>query len=142
MRSKWCGIRNAINSRLMTSSSARRRLFILALFTGTVLAAADYKAGIAVQVITPQQPIYLSGYANRTHASEGVVHDLKAKALAIEDKSHGRLVIVTTDLIGLPRSITDVVAARVEKEHGLDRARLIMNSSHTHAGPLVAHNLE
>ena len=42
-----------------------------------------------------------------------MVHDLKAKVLAIEDKSKGRLVIVTTDLIGLPRSITDVVAARV-----------------------------
>jgi Neutral/alkaline non-lysosomal ceramidase, N-terminal len=126
----------------MTSSSARRRFFILALFTGTVLGAADYKAGIAVQVITPTQPIYMSGYANRTHASEGVVHDLKAKALAIEDKSGGRVVIVTTDLIGLPRSISDIVAARVQKEYGLDRARLILNSSHTHTGPLIANNLE
>src|SRR5262249_1971572 len=87
-------------------------------------------------------PIYLTGYANRTHPSDGVVHDIKAKALAIEDKSGGKVVIVTTDLIGLPRSITDVVAARVQKEHGLDRARLMINSSHTHTGPLIARNLE
>lgn len=49
--------------------------------------------------------------------------------------------IVTTDLIGLPRSITDVVAARVEKRYGLARAGLLLNSSHTHAGPYIRGNL-
>src|SRR6476469_278787 len=92
-----------------------------------LLHAAGYKAGVASITITPTKPIYLIGYANRTHPSEGVLLDLKAKALAIEDPSKARVVIVTTDLIGLPRSITDVVAARVGKEHGLDRARLIIN---------------
>jgi neutral ceramidase len=125
----------------MISSSVCRSL-LLGICCAGLLSAADYKAGVATQVITPAQPIYLTGYANRTHPSDGVVLDLKAKALAIEDKSKGRLVIVTTDLIGLPRSITDVVAARVSKEYGLDRARLIVNSSHTHTGPLIARNLE
>jgi hypothetical protein len=41
----------------------------------------------------------------------------------------------------LPRSITDVAAARLEKEHGLDRSRIVFNSSHTHTGPLVRGNL-
>jgi len=126
----------------MTFTSVFLKVFWPGFLGGAVLLAADYKAGLATQVITPTQPIYLSGYANRMHASDGVVHDLKAKALAIEDKSHGRLVFVTTDLIGLPRTITDVVAARVQKEHGLERARLILNSSHTHTGPLIARNLE
>jgi hypothetical protein len=126
----------------MTSSSARRRLTLLAAFSCASLAAADYKAGIATAIITPTEPIYLTGYANRNHPSEGAVHDIKAKALAIEDKSGGKIVIVTTDLIGLPRAITDVVAARVQKEHGIERARLILNSSHTHTGPLIARNLE
>jgi hypothetical protein len=126
----------------MTSTSVFLKVFWSGFLSASALLAGDYKAGLATQVITPTQPIYLSGYANRTHASDGVVHDLKAKALAIEDKAHGRLVIVTTDLIGLPRTITDVVAARVQKQHGLERSRLIINSSHTHTGPLIAHNLE
>jgi neutral ceramidase len=126
----------------MTSFSACRKLALLATFHCAVLCGADYKAGVATLAITPSEPIYLTGYANRTHPSDGMVHDLKAKALAIEDKSGGRVVIVTTDLIGLPRAITDVVAARVQKEHGLERARLILNSSHTHTGPLIARNLE
>ena len=38
---------------------------------------------------------------------------------------------------GTTRSVSDVVGARVEKEYGLERSRLILNSSHTHAGPIV-----
>ena len=104
--------------------------------------AADYKAGIARVDITPEKPIYMSGYADRKHPSEGVLQELWAKALAIEDSKGARVVIVTTDLIGLPRNISDVVAARIQKEYGLDRAHLTLNSSHTHTGPLIRRNLE
>src|SRR4051812_38408445 len=114
---------------------------LLLLLLPFVATAADYKAGVARLVITPEQPMYLSGYANRTHASEGKVEDLWAKALAIEDRKGGRVVILCTDLIGLPRGITDVVAARLAKQYGLDRARLVINSSHTHTGPLIRGNL-
>ncbi len=118
-----------------------RALLVFLLFA-LPLAAADYKAGIGRILITPDKPIYMSGYANRDHPSEGVIHDLWAKALAIEDHKGNRVVIVTTDLIGLPRSIADIVAARVEKLYGIDRAQLVLNSSHTHTGPLIRHNLE
>ncbi len=103
--------------------------------------AADYKAGVARVAITPEKPIYLSGYANRNRPSEGVLHDLWAKALAIEDSRGGRVVIVTTDLIGLPRWLSESIGARVAKQHRLERARLVLNSSHTHTGPVVARNL-
>jgi neutral ceramidase len=114
---------------------------ILLLILSTLSAAADYKAGVARIIITPEKSMYLSGYANRTHASEGKIHDLWAKALAIEDRKGGRVVILSTDLVGLPRGITDVVAARALKEYSLDRSRLVINSSHTHTGPLIRGNL-
>lgn len=101
------------------------------------LCAADFQAGVARIDITPSKPIWMSGYAARTHASTGVLHPLWAKALALQDNKGGRVVIVTTDLIGLPRSITDLVAARALKEYDLDRSRLLFNSSHTHTGPVV-----
>lgn len=107
-----------------------------------MLAAADYKAGVGRILITPEKPIYMSGYAGRNHPSEGAIHDLWAKALAIEDRKGARVVIVTTDLIGLPRGVADVVAARIQKEYGIERSHLVLNSSHTHTGPLVQHNLE
>jgi len=91
--------------------------------------------------ITPEGPIWLSGYGARTHPSTGVVSRLSAKALAIEDTRRRRVVIVTTDLIGLPRAITDPISARLAKEHGLERANIVFNSSHTHTGPVVKSNL-
>jgi len=117
------------------------KLPLLLLICPILSAAAEYKAGVARVIITPEKPMYLSGYANRTHASEGKVHDLWAKALAIEDRKGGRVVILCTDLVGLPRGITDVVGARLVKDYGLDLARLVINSSHTHTGPLIRGNL-
>jgi neutral ceramidase len=115
---------------------------LVILLSAFSLAAADYKAGLGRIIITPDKPIYMSGYANRDHPSEGAIHDLWAKALVIEDHKGNRVAIVTTDLIGLPRSMSDIVAARVEKAYGIDRAQLVLNSSHTHTGPLIRHNLE
>ena len=106
------------------------------------LFSADYKAGAGRVVITPEKPIYMSGYASRNHPSEGKIHDLWAKALAIEDSRGNRVVIVTTDLVGLPRGITDAVAVRIAKEYGIERANLVLTSSHTHTGPLIRGNLE
>jgi neutral ceramidase len=117
------------------------RLFYAAVVLAGTLTGADFQAGLARLKITPEGPIWLSGYAARKHASEGVVHDLWAKALALESSKGGRVVIVTTDLIGLPRAITELVAARVEKQYGLERARLVLNSSHTHTGPVLRANL-
>jgi hypothetical protein len=107
---------------------------------GAGLFASEYRAGVARMKITPEKPIWMSGYGSRTHPSEGVVQDLWAKALAIEDARGGRVVIVTTDLIGLPRNISDMVAARIQKEYGLDRSRLLLNSSHIHTGPVLRRN--
>ena len=103
--------------------------------------AADYRAGVAKTDITPEGSIWLSGYGSRNKPSTGVLQRISAKALALEDRRGQRVVIVTTDLIGLPRALTDLVGARVEKEFGLARANLLLNSSHTHTGPMVRSNL-
>lgn len=112
-----------------------RILFLLAV--GVPIFASEYKAGVARVRITPETPIWMSGYASRNHPSEGVAQDLWAKALAIEDKKGNRVVVVTTDLIGLPRTVADEIAARCVKQYGLDRAHLLLNSSHTHTGPVI-----
>jgi hypothetical protein len=57
--------------------------------------------------------------------------------LAIQDDKRHRVVIVTVDLVGLSREVTDVVAAAVQKSYGLDRSEIVFNMSHTHSGPLV-----
>ena len=114
---------------------------ILLLFAAVLsLQGAGLRAGVARVEITPQGPIWLSGYASRTKPSEGVRHPLFARALAI-DAGSGPVVIVSTDLIGLPFEVSDEVAARARKQFGIERSRLLLNSSHTHTGPVVWPNL-
>jgi neutral ceramidase len=83
----------------------------------------------------------MSGYSARTHPSEGVATDLWVKALALEDSKGTRVVIVTMDLVGIPRSISDTAAARIQKKYGLERSSLVFNCAHTHTGPVVWPNL-
>ena len=103
--------------------------------------AADFDAGIVKVKITPPVPFWMSGYASRTNQSVGVVQDLWAKALALRDPEGHRTVIVTTDLIGLHRSVSDEVFARAKKQFDLDRADVLLTCSHTHSGPVVGLNL-
>lgn len=109
---------------------------------GAAIACADgFKAGVARTDITPPVPYWLSGYASRTNAATAVRNRLWAKALAVEDEGGGRAVLVTLDIIGLPREITDDVAERIRRQHGIERSQLLLNFSHTHYGPVVRHNL-
>jgi len=103
--------------------------------------AVEYKAGVARVPITPDLPCWLSGFAARNHPAVEVAMPLWAKALALEDRQGRRAVFVSTDLIGLPGALSDEVAARVQREFGIERARLVLNSTHTHSGPAVHPNL-
>ncbi len=104
-------------------------------------ASPEYRAGAAAVDITPVEPIRLSGYASRTKPSEGVLTQIHAKALAITRGKREQVVLITTDLIGLPRTITDPVAARIQQKYGLERAGIVFNSSHTHTAPYIQNNL-
>ncbi|MEN6452475.1 MAG: neutral/alkaline non-lysosomal ceramidase N-terminal domain-containing protein [Thermoguttaceae bacterium] len=108
---------------------------------GGVANANDFQAGVARKAITPTGSIWMSGYAARHTPSEGVMHDLWAKALAMKDGRGHRVVIVTIDVIGLPREVTDEVVARLTKKHGLERKDIMLNAAHVHSGPIIWPNL-
>jgi len=89
------------------------------------------------KIITPPAPVWLTGYANREKPATGVVQDLWAKAVLIQDISGNRVVIITTDLLGLSHEISESVAAKLLDKYGLKRSQIMLNSSHTHSGPMV-----
>ncbi len=95
----------------------------------------EWKVGIATVVITPEKPMWMAGYASRTKPSEGKIHDLNAKALALEDAAGTRLVIVAADLIGFPREFRDRMEKEVGERYQLRPESLLLNASHTHSGP-------
>ncbi len=102
---------------------------------------AEWKAGVAVKVITPDRPMWMAGYASRDKPAEGKLTELYVKALALEDPRGQRFVLLTSDLVGIPRSLSEPVAEAVRKRVGLPRERLMLTVSHTHCGPVLRDSL-
>jgi hypothetical protein len=94
-----------------------------------------WKAGTAKVDITPKTSMWMAGYASRKKPSEGVALPLFAKATAFEDADGGRMVIVTCDLIGIPKALRANVEAQTGSKYGLSPEKLLLNASHTHCGP-------
>jgi neutral ceramidase len=105
------------------------------------IAAEGWKAGVGRAIITPDRPMWMSGYAARTKPAEGKLHELWAKALALEDASGRRAIVVTLDLCGIDRQFMIEVCEALAKKHKLDRSQIVLSVSHTHSGPVVEGNL-
>ena len=122
---------------------ASRRLVFLAIYAFGVWShsagaeTAYWRAGVASGSITPREPIWLSGYEERTHPSDGVLRDLYVKALALRSQDGDVSVLVTADILGYTREIAAKVAERCSQEFGIRRDHLILNASHTHSAPVI-----
>lgn len=101
----------------------------------------SWKAGAAKVVITPEKLMWMSGY-NRDKPAAGKLTDLWAKALVLEDPAGKRGVLVTMDLVGIDRELSQSICRKLEKNHGLKREAIILSMSHTHTGPVVRSNLD
>jgi hypothetical protein len=113
-------------------------LSLTLLCAGSACAQSGWRAGAAAVDITPDQPIWLAGFASRTKPSEGVLQRIHAKALVIEDETGARTVLVTSDLLGFVKDVSDPIAARVLRDYKIPRERLALNASHTHSGPVIS----
>lgn len=102
--------------------------------TSFTFAEEQWQAGVARVAITPGAPMWMAGYASRKKPAEGTLAELYAKALVLE-AGDNRMVFVTTDLIGIPRTLAVNVSQRVAEKYKLPRKSLLFNASHTHCGP-------
>ena len=69
------------------------------------------------------------------------MHDLWAKALALQDSNGHRVVLITLDVCGIGRDLSNRVRDAIEKRVGLKRDAIVIACSHTHSGPVVGNNL-
>ncbi len=110
---------------------------LLALLMPCCFAASGWKAGAAKMDITPDAPVWMAGYGARTRPSEGIRQPLHVTALALEDESGRRALLITYDLVGIDGQWGSGVASRCGAELGLSRDRIWLNASHTHSGPVT-----
>ena len=113
----------------------------VSLLASPVHAADTWRAGAAKTVITPEKPMWMAGYASRDHVAEGKSIDLMGKALVLEDPAGKRAVLITLDLVGIDRPLSQSICSQLDKTYGLSRDQIAINCSHTHSGPVVARNL-
>lgn len=99
--------------------------------------AQGWKAGVAKRIITPENEVWMAGYASRNHAAEGKLHELWIKALALEDSLGNKALLITSDLLGLPRNVSAKVVQRLMKKLNISRDQIMLSSSHTHSGPVL-----
>lgn len=102
----------------------------------------EWKAGVARAEITPETSLWMAGYGHRDHPAEGTLHPIWVKVLALEDAAGQRAVLVTSDLLGLSKGVSDRVRDRLRDQFQLERAQVMLTSSHTHSGPALGDALE
>jgi hypothetical protein len=110
-------------------------------FSAAAMARGDWKAGVGKVNITPQKYLWMSGYASRKQPAEGKLQDLWAKALVLEDGQGQRGVLVSLDLIGMGRPLSQAVCKALQEDCGFAREQVALCFSHTHTGPVVGRNL-
>ncbi len=117
---------------------------LLAIATLAAFGQADKKssgttAGLAKTDITPRVPVRMVGYASRDYEGAPDENKLFARALAIgsDDGELGALMI-TADLLGIPKSLSDRVFERIEKKLGISREKFAISATHTHGGPSLS----
>jgi neutral ceramidase len=103
--------------------------------------AEPWNAGVASVDITPERSLWMAGFARRSLPSRGVALPLHAKALALRHGHAQPVVLVTADLLGVTAQMTDRVASEVRRLHGIERADILFNASHTHCGPVIDEQL-
>jgi len=104
------------------------------------LATLPWKAGVAREVITPDELVWLAGYGSK-RVPEGKLHDLWAKAIVIEDHRGQRGVLITSDFQGVPKSMSDQVFEKLNQKFGLQRHQIMFTFSHNHCGPRLGDDL-
>ncbi|SVD36541.1 uncharacterized protein METZ01_LOCUS389395, partial [marine metagenome] len=95
--------------------------------------------GIAHRDITPEHPVWLSGYAFRTELSTGVYAPLKAGAIYLEaDDGSDRALILTSDHIGYSPPADARMRQALAIATGLLPRQIVLTATHTHCGPVIS----
>ena len=97
----------------------------------------EWKVGIATVDITPDGTAAhaLAGFSARDGPMDGVTDDIHAKAVAFEDATGRRLVVLSFELIFVLPSQREWLVDRCEERWGVEPEALLINPTHTHYAP-------
>lgn len=85
--------------------------------------------------ITPNESMWMAGYAARNKPSEGKIHDLYTRAVALRDTNGNQLVIISAEVIGIRRDDRAWLERELQSRWGIKPDEFLINVTHTHSGP-------
>jgi hypothetical protein len=103
---------------------------ILAMAISTA-AHAEFKAGVAVRVVTPEKLLPISGGTGPSEMPTEQKGDLTVRALVLED-GDTRIAIVGSDFLGFPHALGDRVRAQVKD---IPAENILIGVTHVHSAP-------
>jgi hypothetical protein len=86
--------------------------------------------------ITPNRPVWLDGFGNRTKRSEGAYHPLCAKALVLDD-GRTRACLITAEVLGFDRGQSARVKDAISGATGIPSDHVVLTATHTHCAPRI-----
>ncbi len=111
------------------------RTFMLALLIAlgslVSLAHAEFKAGVAREIITPDPLLPVSGGVGPGRPAKAKQGELTARALVLQ-QGETKVAIVQLDLLGFPSVLCDRVRKQVPR---IPAENVLIGSTHTHSAP-------
>src|SRR6266568_4768947 len=120
----WIPSRNIFGAALVS-------WFLFSLTLDASLAAAEFRAGIAVRVVTPDSLLPVSGGVGPSHPVSRKEGDLTVRALVLQG-GETRVAIVSADFLGFPSVLGNKVRA---KARGIPPENILIGATHTHSAP-------
>lgn len=106
-------------------------LLTMMLFVFPSCASAEFRAGVAVRVVTPDPLLPVSGGVGPSNPVKEKRGDLTVRALVMENNGV-RVAIVGADFLGFPSTLGDKVRAQVK---GIPPQNILIGVTHTHSAP-------
>ena len=98
----------------------------------------EWRAGAAKASITPDpdEPHVLYGFGGRSNEPfDEIEDDIHARAVALEDRTGRRLVVLSFELMQVFPEHRQWLAEQCEERWGIEPAALVINPTHTHYAP-------
>src|SRR6058998_1201401 len=106
-------------------------LLVSVLLFFATAAHAEFRAGIAIRVVTPDPLLPVSGGVGPSNPVTKQEGDLTVRALVFADDDT-KVAIVSADFLGFPSVLGDKARARVK---GIAPERILIGATHTHSAP-------
>jgi predicted neutral ceramidase superfamily lipid hydrolase len=97
----------------------------------SVCASAEFRAGAAVRIVTPDPLLPVTGGAGGAEPATKKVGELTVRALVL-DKDGTRVAIVGADFLGFPGILCERVRAKVKD---VPPQNIMIGSTHAHSAP-------